>query len=150
MAVKMCFLCFWQSFGKIKINKMYKGTNYHKNPKKRSQVFLLPIEWKYQDSGGSRIPRRRGRTPSSGRQHTLLPNFPKKLHEIEKILDPPSESENKNMSASAGSRTSTAWKATMLTVTHTQRMTVENHMTFSYTHKVSNDGKFQLCIPIYL
>ena len=39
--------------------------------------------------GGSRIPRRRGRQPSrGGRQHTVLPNFPKeKMHEIEKILD---------------------------------------------------------------
>ena len=41
MERKMCFLCFWQSFGKIKINKMYKGTNYHKNPQKRSQVFCF-------------------------------------------------------------------------------------------------------------
>ena len=37
--------------------------------------------------GGSRIARRRGRQPSRrGLQHTKLPDFPKKLHEIKKIL----------------------------------------------------------------
>ena len=37
--------------------------------------------------GRSRIPRRRGRQLSSrGHQHTNLANFPKKLHEIKKIL----------------------------------------------------------------
>ena len=37
--------------------------------------------------GGSRIFRRKGCQPSRrGRQHTNLPDFPKKLHEIKKIL----------------------------------------------------------------
>ena len=37
--------------------------------------------------GGSRIPRRRGRHPSRrGRQHTNMPDFSQKLHEIKKIL----------------------------------------------------------------
>ena len=40
--------------------------------------------WEFR--GGSRITRRRGRQPSRGRQHMILPNFAKKLHEIEKIL----------------------------------------------------------------
>ena len=42
-----------------------------------------------QSSGGSRISPRRGRQLSrGGRQHTILPNFPKKLHEIERIWTP--------------------------------------------------------------
>ena len=36
----------------------------------------------YIDSGGSKI------SPRRGRQHTILPKFPKKLHEIERIWAP--------------------------------------------------------------
>ena len=42
--------------------------------------------WQSLTRGGSRIPRKRGRQPSRGRQHMILLNFPKKLHEIAKIL----------------------------------------------------------------
>ena len=38
-----------------------------------------------QTRSGPRIPRRRGRRPSRGRQHTILPIF-QKLHEVEKLL----------------------------------------------------------------
>ena len=40
-----------------------------------------------QDRGRSRINHRRGANPlGEGQQHTILPNFPKKLHEIENFL----------------------------------------------------------------
>ena len=36
--------------------------------------------------GGSRIPHRRGRQPSKGRQHMILPNFAKNCMELRKFL----------------------------------------------------------------
>ena len=54
-------------------------------PKKKVQI--------HNSSDGSRISLRWGaNSPGGGRQHTILPYFPKTLHEIERIwapLDPP-------------------------------------------------------------
>ena len=48
-------------------------------------VNIFLTSWGFR--GGFRIRRRRGRQPSRrGRQHTNLPDFPEKLHEIKKIL----------------------------------------------------------------
>ena len=38
--------------------------------------------------GGSRIPRRRGRQSSGGRQHTILPNFPKNCMKLKEFGPP--------------------------------------------------------------
>ena len=47
---------------------------------------LYALELLLQVSGGSRIsPRWECQLFGGGRQHTILPNFPKKLHEIERI-----------------------------------------------------------------
>ena len=53
----------------------------------RSNVSGVTDMWTDKHGGGSRISLRWGRQLSRGeRQHTILPNLPKKLHEIERIF----------------------------------------------------------------